>query len=231
MPLVAVGLSAYVTGLLAGFGNLALVAIATSVALSVVALHRRSRLIAGLGLALGAGVCVADVAERLDGRCARDLRRAREWHVVLDDEAFPGTAAHASAVGCAVALTIVVRQGRAARGATVRLTGEPLFGHQRLLVRDATIRIEHPPPVLIRWRVRAEHAVDATFGEDAPIARALLVADMRQLAPDVRDRFAASGLAHVLSISGLHVGIIALALEILFGALRLSRGTAAIASL
>jgi predicted membrane metal-binding protein len=36
--------------------------------------------------------------------------------------------------------------------------------------------------------------------------RALLIADRSELAP-VRDRFAAAGLAHILAIAGLHVGI------------------------
>ncbi len=44
--------------------------------------------------------------------------------------------------------------------------------------------------------------------------RALLIADRSELAPEVRDRFAAAGLAHILAIAGLHVGIIALAIEI-----------------
>src|SRR2546423_5021486 len=54
---------------------------------------------------------------------------------------------------------------------------------------------------------------------------------MRDLSPEIRDRYAAAGLAHMLSISGLHVGIIAVALDALFLLLRLSRRTATICSL
>jgi len=231
MPLVATALLAYIAGLLAGFGAFAPAATVLGIAASVLALVRRSRLVAGLGLALAAGVVVADAAERREARCSAAVRSAREWVVELDDDAFPGGAAHATAHDCPVALTLVVRRGRARRGSLVTVTGSPVFGRQRLLVQDATVRVERPAPLLVRWRIRAEHAVDATFDGDAPIARALLVADMKQLSPDVRDRFAASGLAHVLSISGLHVGIIALALEIVFGAMRLPRAGAAAASL
>lgn len=69
------------------------------------------------------------------------------------------------------------------------------------------------------------------FPADAPLAKALLVADMRDLSPEIRDRYAAAGLAHMLSISGLHVGIIGLALEILFQLLRLSRRAATLATI
>ena len=233
MPLVATALLAYIAGLLAGFGAppFILGAVALSMALSAFALVRRSRLLAGLGLALAAGVVVADAVERLDARCAREVRVARHWQVWLDDDAFPGGLTRATVHDCPVSLTLVVRQGRAQRGSLATVSGEPVFGRQRLLVQEASVRLERPAPLLVRWRIRAERAVDATFERDAPIARALLVADMKQLSPDVRDRFAASGLAHVLSISGLHVGIIALALEIVFGAMRLPRVVASTSSL
>ena len=82
-----------------------------------------------------------------------------------------------------------------------------------------------------RWRARATQAIDRVFPADAPLARALLVADTRDLSPEIRDRYAAAGLAHMLSISGLHVGIIAVALEILFQLLHLARRTATIAAI
>jgi competence protein ComEC len=82
-----------------------------------------------------------------------------------------------------------------------------------------------------RWRARATRAVDAVFPADAPLARALLVADTRELSPEIRDRYAAAGLAHMLSISGLHVGIIAVALEIVFQLVHLAKRTATLASI
>lgn len=42
-----------------------------------------------------------------------------------------------------------------------------------------------------------------------PTARALLLAERDELSPDLRGRFADAGLAHLLAISGLHVGIVA----------------------
>jgi len=82
---------------------------------------------------------------------------------------------------------------------------------------------EPPSDVLSRVRIRAAHSIDRTFGADAPLARALLIADQRQIPTEMRDRYAAAGLIHMLSISGLHVAVIAAAMELLFQVARLSR--------
>ncbi len=76
---------------------------------------------------------------------------------------------------------------------------------------------------LERWRVHTGATIDTLFGADAPLVRALLIADARTLPADVRDRFAAAGLVHILSISGLHVAIIAGAILLVLEALRIAR--------
>jgi competence protein ComEC len=82
-----------------------------------------------------------------------------------------------------------------------------------------------------RWRARAGTNIDRLFGADAPVVRALLIADSRQIPAEIRDRYATSGLIHLLSISGLHVAIISgavlLALQILRLGQRTSRWLAA----
>ena len=85
-----------------------------------------------------------------------------------------------------------------------------------------------PPPadLLTRIRTRAGHSIDKTFGEDAPLARALLIADQRQIPTEMRDRYASAGLVHMLSISGLHVAVIAAAMELLFQVGRMPRRVA-----
>jgi competence protein ComEC len=82
---------------------------------------------------------------------------------------------------------------------------------------------EPPSDVLSRVRAHAARSIDRTFGEDAPLARALLIADQRQIPTEMRDRYAAAGLIHMLSISGLHVAVIAAAMELLFQVARVSR--------
>ena len=51
--------------------------------------------------------------------------------------------------------------------------------------------------------------VEGAFPErTAPIAKAMTVAVTGEISPDTRQRFVASGLAHLLAISGLHVGFV-----------------------
>ncbi len=93
------------------------------------------------------------------------------------------------------------------------------------------VRSAHPcsapddPPsgALEQWRLRAGARIDTLFGADAPLVRALLIADMSAVSPETRDRFAAAGLVHILSISGLHVAIIAGSILLGFEALRVPR--------
>ena len=80
-----------------------------------------------------------------------------------------------------------------------------------------------PTDLLTRIRTRAGRSIDKTFGEDAPLARALLIADQRQIPTEMRDRYASAGLVHMLSISGLHVAVIAAAMELLFQVARMPR--------
>ncbi len=88
-----------------------------------------------------------------------------------------------------------------------------------------------PPTPLERWRMRAGAQIDTLFQADAPLVRALLIADTRTIPAEMRDRFAAAGLIHILSISGLHVAIIAGAVLLGFEALRVPRSRARWAAL
>jgi competence protein ComEC len=76
--------------------------------------------------------------------------------------------------------------------------------------------------VLVRIRSQAAERIDRIFGADAPMARALLIADQREIPSEMRNRYAAAGLVHMLSISGLHVAVIAAAMELLFQVARVS---------
>ena len=86
------------------------------------------------------------------------------------------------------------------------------------------------------WRIVLEDAaapgayVAGSVEQDGCRVRALLIADQRAIDPAMRDRFAAAGIVHMLSISGLHVAIIAAAVRLLFVALRLRPAPAMIAT-
>jgi competence protein ComEC len=77
-----------------------------------------------------------------------------------------------------------------------------------------------------RLRAAGVRRVDSVFLADAPMARALLLADMHLIEPAIRRRWSRSGLVHLLSVSGVHVAIIAAALLMLGRALRLPHGAA-----
>ena len=63
------------------------------------------------------------------------------------------------------------------------------------------------------------------------MAKALLIADQHQISPEMRDRYARAGIIHMLSISGLHVAIIAGAVLLLLRLAGLPPSVAAIGSL
>ncbi len=86
------------------------------------------------------------------------------------------------------------------------------------------------PGLRTRLRVGAERALMRLFGPRRwPLAAALTVSPEAALPVELRQRFARAGLAHILSISGLHVGILAGALIILLRAGRLSPPVARLA--
>jgi competence protein ComEC len=70
---------------------------------------------------------------------------------------------------------------------------------------------------LIEWmRQRArDFAERYVGGEEGDIARALLIGEQRHIDRPTRDAFMRTGTIHVLAVSGLHVGVIALALFVL----------------
>jgi competence protein ComEC len=83
-----------------------------------------------------------------------------------------------------------------------------------------------PPAALAPWRDAAGEAIDRYFARDAGLVRALLIADTKDLDPQVRDRYADAGIVHMLSISGLHVAIVSGAMLLLLQAARLPAAAA-----
>jgi len=231
VPLIAVAVLAYAAGLLAGFGLGATLTGFAGLAVAAGALvYRRTIVFAG-GAAVTAGALVAAGTRVADAHCQRAVTSAGVWSVVLEEAAAPGGFVHGRPSRCPVALSIAVGSGRADAGSTVVVRGQLTQAQRGYVVRDARLTLLERPSWRARWRARATRAVDAVFPADAPLARALLVADTRELSPEIRDRYAAAGLAHMLSISGLHVGIIAVALEIVFQLAHLAKRTATLASI
>ena len=210
MPLVTAAVMVYCAALLAASGR---AIAATSCALVLIIWQARGsqERYALVAIALAASVS-ATVANSALRSCQQQLLAQNAWELTLGADAAPGEFVPAShACGAVVRMSIV--RGRAPVGAAVRVRGEPFDARGAILIKNASIQVSRRPPPLPRWRSAVGRGIDARFGEDAPLVRALIIADMRDLSPTVRDRFAAAGLSHMLSVSGLHVGLIAAAVS------------------
>ena len=160
MPLIACAYLAFSAGLLAGFGDIAWIAIAVGICGLVQGGITRDSRTLGLSLMLVAGVLIGATS-------TRPQRRAK----TSDGES---------------------------------------------------------PGALAAMRTRASHSIERTFGSDAPMAKALLVADQHEIPREMRDRYARSGMVHMLSISGLHVAIVAGSMMLVLQAAHLSRNMASL---
>ncbi len=72
---------------------------------------------------------------------------------------------------------------------------------------------------LLGTRGRLQERMAALWGQRAPMVEALVLARREHLEPELREAFALSGTAHLLAISGFHVGVVA---GLLLGVLRLA---------
>lgn len=93
--------------------------------------------------------------------------------------------------------------------------------------RVAAVSLQPAP-----WRERAQEGVSqriaATFPQEAALVDALLLARRDGMDPGVRDAFTRTGAAHLLAISGFHVGVLAGWTLVLLRGLGASRRQAAV---
>jgi len=134
--------------------------------------------------------------------------------------------------GCREVVRILVTGGMEAppAGAALRLRvrwegrGHPPEGRAEWAGR---LRVLDVPQVaeggdlagrLLAIRGGLQERMSALWGQRAPTVEALVLARREHLDPGLREAFALSGTAHLLAISGFHVGVVA---GLLLGALRL----------
>jgi competence protein ComEC len=231
VPLIVFALLAYLGGLLAGFSDAVLVALVAVIGAAMVgAQSGRVVSIAFAALATG-GVVAARVAASEQTRCLAAAVQQQRVTIVLDADASPGAFARGRVRGCDAFASVAVADGEAIAGSTIVATGALTRTDRGVFVKDADVRVLEPPGVLRRWRAVAGRSIERTFPDDAPLVKALLIADWRELTPEVKDRFAAAGLSHMLSISGLHIAIIAAALELALELFGVAKRRAAIATI
>jgi competence protein ComEC len=184
-----------------------------------------------------AGFMIAVASSRHDAACITALSRAdAPLNVALDSRSGDGAFVRGEAQGlgastsCRIATTVKVAHGDAPPGNIARFTGMRTATDRGLRL-EGDIRAGPHRELLRAWRGHAGESLDTLFGPRAALARALLIADQDGIDPVIRDRFATAGLIHILSISGLHVALIAGALVVVAGALRLPASVASFASL
>lgn len=215
MPPVARFASLYAAGLWAGFVAAPRLAIALGAgALGAALLIRRAvpwraALLAAAAAGLAQG---AEGGARRRAACAARWLPGRHAAVVRLADA-PDPRGLATAVvrhapeGCAGWLPLRLAPGAARSGATLVVVGQ--------LARGGALRVEHlrvldhPRSWRFALRDRVADRIARLYGPRAPLVDALVLARRGAVDPRLRADFAASGLAHLLAISGLHVGIIA----------------------
>lgn len=119
----------------------------------------------------------------------------------------------------AIIFAVLTRRGREA-GLVMMLVAGTLIGATTPGTQGRRFEKTEPTGLLAAARSRAAASIDRTFGSDAPMARALLIADQHRIPPEMKDRYSRAGMVHMLSISGLHVAIIAGAVTLLLQAAR-----------
>lgn len=151
------------------------------------------------------------LAERERAGCASRWQAGRHAAIVRLDDApsrrgIADAAVRHAADGCDGRLRLRLAAGAAPSGATLVVVGAYTPGgalrveHHRVLGRRRPLRF------VVRDAVA--HRIDRLFGARAPLIEALVLGRRGDVDPRLRAEFVASGLAHLLAISGLHVGIV-----------------------
>ena len=100
-----------------------------------------------------------------------------------------------------------------------------------LVVRALEVDARAPAvPLAVRLRAIVRERLDVLYPARAGLGEALILARRERLAREVRDQWARAGIAHLLAISGFHVGVIAGILYLLARRLGLGPGRAPLAA-
>ena len=236
MPLVAWSVLVYCVSLLVALGAgppVRAILAGSALAATAICAWAGARLSALVSAVVGGAIVVAMISVHEMESCVARLSSAREWSAEFETAASAGELARVmvSARGCSARATFLVAGGNAAAGQAATVRGRATQGERGLFIEDAIVSAPHSGAALPRVRAAAGGRIDRIFGTDAPMVRALVIADMSAIPIAARDRYARAGLVHMLSVSGLHVGIVALALELLASILRLPQKPARLATL
>lgn len=163
-----------------------------------------------------AGIWGKGHGERARAAIVRLLDPVSTQGGVVDADVLPGT--------CGGGLRLRWPEEHLARGGTEWVVAGRWSGvaERGVLVVRRVVRLDVTPRGRGAVRDRLSARSTELFGARAAIVNALVFAPNEQLDPDIRERYVRSGLAHILSISGLHVGFLAAWLALLLRKLRLA---------
>ena len=197
----------------------------------VALLYRRAPLGAALGVMLVAGLLWGTAARReQQASCAGWWRPGPTRAAVVqltDPVQANGGVADAAVRGGPCGGTVAIRwpEGHAARGGTTWVVAGRFLPDARsgggILVARRVRELDPVPHGRGALRDRVAERSRRLFGAKAPLVDALIIARRAELDAELRERYTRSGLAHLLSISGLHVGFFAAWLSVLLKRLRL----------
>lgn len=113
-------------------------------------------------------------------------------------------------------ITVVLREtSTVPAGRPVRVVGSWREGRVRPWVQadELTLLDSDGEPewkwAAVRWRAGLAGRLGRLYGPRAPLTAALTLARREGFDPELRETFARTGLAHLLAISGFHVGVLA----------------------
>ncbi len=185
--------------------------LALPIALAVAILLARWQRVLGLALAVGFAMGIA-----VEHRAATDCSRVwapgpKSVMVAVGDAPDARSRTRARVIhspdGCGGTLFLRAAKGHAPPGATVIAVGA-FRGRGVLNVRHARVLGEQRA-----WRFRLRAAVakriHVLYGARAGVVEALVLGRRGGIDPALRKEFTDAGLAHLLAISGLHVGVLA----------------------
>ncbi len=194
---------------------------------------------AGTGAVLGALLLTASAAGRAtaerwhNGHCRAVIVRSGALRFVTDFDLATGDAGPARIISttdeCAISGMVRARAPLVG-GVWYRTSARAEPGERSVTLSVGDARSLSASALRPRLRAAGVRRVDSVFLADAPIARALLLADMHLIDPAIRRRWSRSGLVHLLSVSGVHVAIIAASLLMLGRVMRLSQRSAVLLS-
>jgi competence protein ComEC len=225
---------AFAAGLVTALNGVELRATAWCVLLGAAALSRRAPLGAAWGVMLVAGVLWGVSASRERSvTCAGIWARASSGGLtrsatvrLMDPVSADGGVVDGDVKSgqCGGVLTIRWPQGYAAHGGTTWVVAGRFLGDAKraVLVARRVRQLDAHPRGRGAYRDRIAERSRRLFGGRAPLVDALVIARRAELDASLRERYTRSGLAHLLSISGLHVAFFAAWLGVLLTRLRLS---------